>query len=89
MCVITTKVSSLCLKITFKAFNVYGSVQPIFYLFSTAALKAYCAILVRRSNFRHQASPRVTTVEYPAAEGETVGEKSPVILPKCRFTRYI
>jgi len=25
----------------------------------TAAFKAYCAILVRRSNFRHQASPRV------------------------------
>jgi len=24
----------------------------------TAAFKAYCAIWVRRSNFRHQASPR-------------------------------
>jgi hypothetical protein len=31
-------------------------------LFSTThcSLKAYCAILVRRSNFRHQASPRVS-----------------------------
>jgi hypothetical protein len=27
----------------------------------TAAFKAYCAIWVRRSNFRHQASPRVST----------------------------
>ena len=27
----------------------------------TAAFKAYCAILVRRSNFRHQASPREST----------------------------
>jgi hypothetical protein len=26
----------------------------------TAAFKAYCAIWVRRSNFRHQASPRVS-----------------------------
>jgi len=26
----------------------------------TAAFKAYSAILVRRSNFRHQASPRVS-----------------------------
>jgi len=29
----------------------------------TAAFKAYCAILVRRSNFRHQASPRVSPSE--------------------------
>ena len=29
----------------------------------TAAFKAYCAILVRRSNFRHQASPRVSPRE--------------------------
>jgi hypothetical protein len=29
--------------------------------------KAYCAIWVRRSNFRHQASPRVSPrVEHPA-----------------------
>jgi hypothetical protein len=27
----------------------------------TAAFKAYCAIWVRRSNFRHQASPREST----------------------------
>jgi hypothetical protein len=34
-------------------------------LFSTThcSLRAYCAILVRRSNFRHQASPRVSTRE--------------------------
>jgi hypothetical protein len=31
----------------------------------------------------------VTTREHPAAEGGTVGEKCPVILLKCRLTRYI
>jgi hypothetical protein len=45
----------------------------------TAAFKAYCAIWVRRSNFRHQASPRVSPREsIPAAEGGTVGEKCSV-----------
>jgi len=29
----------------------------------TAAFKAYCAICIRRSNFRHQASPRVSPRE--------------------------
>jgi hypothetical protein len=29
----------------------------------TAAFKAYCAIWVRRSNFRHQTSPRVSPLE--------------------------
>ena len=29
----------------------------------TAAFKAYCAIWVRRSYFRHQASPRVSPLE--------------------------
>jgi len=60
----------------------------LFIQLRTAAFKAYCAIWVRRSNFHHQASPRVTTWEHPAAEGGTVGEKCPVILPKCRLTRY-
>jgi len=37
--------------------------KTLFYIFNlrTAAFKAYCAILVRRSNFRHQASPREST----------------------------
>ena len=34
-------------------------------------------------------STRVTTREHPAAEGGTVDEKCPGILPKCRLTRYI
>jgi len=52
--------------------------------------KAYCAIWVRRSNFRPLGvSTHVTTREHLAAEGGTVGEKCPRILPKCRFTRYI
>jgi hypothetical protein len=60
------------------------------YTTTHCSLKAYCAILVRRSNFRHQASLRVSLHEStPAAEGGTVGEKCPVILPKFRITRYI
>jgi hypothetical protein len=34
-------------------------------------------------------SMRITTREHPAAEGGTVGEKSPGILPKYRLQRYI
>jgi len=42
----------------------------------TAAFKAYCAIWVRRSNYRHQASPRVViTREHPAAEGWNFGRE--------------
>ena len=33
--------------------------------------------------------PGVSTREHPAAEGRTVGEKCPGILPKCRLPRYI
>jgi len=33
--------------------------------------------------------PGVSTQEHPAAEGGTVGEKCPGILPKCRLPRYI
>ena len=61
----------------------------IFFQLRTAAFKAYCAIWVRRSNFCHLASPRVTTREHPAAEGGTLGEKCPVILPKCRSTLHL
>jgi len=35
----------------------------IIFTLCTAAFKAYCAICVRRSNFRHQASPRVSPRE--------------------------
>ena len=35
----------------------------IIFNLSTAAFKAYCAIWVKRSNFRHQASPRVSPLE--------------------------
>jgi hypothetical protein len=35
----------------------------IFFQLRTAAFKAYCAILVRCSKFRHQASPRVSPSE--------------------------
>jgi len=51
-----------------------------FFIYTTThcSLKAYCAILVRRSNFRHQASPRVS----PREGTQLWGEKFPVILPK-------
>ena len=52
-------------------------------LFSTYALqpsKAYCAIWVRRSNFRPLGvSTHVTTREHLATKDGTVGEKCPVI----------
>ena len=34
--------------------------RSLFYQLRSAAFKAYCAIWVRRSNFRHQAPPRVS-----------------------------
>jgi len=44
--------------------NLCG-IQNIFIIFKlrTAVFKAYCAIWVRHSNFRHQASPRVSPYE--------------------------
>jgi len=69
-----------------KSCSSCGFLLLFFFQLRTAA---YCAILVRRSNFRHQASPRVTTWEHPVAEHGTVGEKCRVILPKFRFPRYI
>jgi hypothetical protein len=56
-----------------------SSIIIIIFNLRTAAFKTYCAIWVRRSNFRHQASPRVSPREsILAAEGGTVGEKCPV-----------
>jgi len=45
--------------------QVYCEVIWLLLLFSTTHcnLKAYCEILIRRSNFRHQASPRVSPRE--------------------------
>ena len=55
----------------------------------TAALGLLCDL-----SWTFQISPpgvstRITTREHPAAEGETVGEKCPGILPKCRLPRHI
>jgi hypothetical protein len=44
-------------------FSVRMVIIIIFFKLRTAAFKAYCAIWVRRSNFRHQASPRVSPRE--------------------------
>jgi len=42
--------------------STYNCINIIFNL-RTATFKAYCAIWVKRSNFRHQASPRVSPRE--------------------------
>jgi len=44
---------------------LYINSRIIYYYFQlrTTAFKAYCAIWVRRFNFRHQASPRVSPRE--------------------------
>jgi len=59
------------------------------YNYTPQPFKAYCAILDRRSNFRNQASPRVSTREHPAAEGGTAGEKCAVIWPKWRLPHHL
>jgi hypothetical protein len=40
-----------------------SNLRVIIFNLRTAAFKVYCAIWVRRSNFRHQASPRVSPLE--------------------------
>ena len=65
--------------------NVFGYEMFMFiFTYALQAFKAYCAIWVRRSPPGF--STRVTTRQHPAAKGGTVGEKCPVILPKCRLT---
>jgi len=69
--------------------SLLGSRVDYFINYTLQPFKAYCVIWVRHSSFHHQASPRVTTQEHPAAKGGTVGEKCPGILPKCRLPHYI
>jgi hypothetical protein len=40
-----------------------NAVYYYYFQLRTAAFKAYCAILVRRSNIRHQASQRASPAE--------------------------
>jgi len=47
------------------AVNKYINIIIIIFILRTPAFKAYCAIWVRRSNFRHQASPHVSPRERP------------------------
>ena len=63
-----------------------GSVKSLFILLRTAALRLTVRSWLDVPTF---AITRVTTREHPAAEGGTVGEKCPGILPKCRLQRYI
>jgi len=60
------------------------------YYYALQLLKAYCAIWVRHSNFRHQASPRVSPRESTQRRKvELWAGNIRQILPKCWFTRYI
>ena len=68
------------------------SVLWFFFVYTTThrILKAYCSILVRSFQLSLPGvSTLVTMREHPAAEGGTVGEKCPGILPKLRFSPYI
>jgi hypothetical protein len=57
-----TLVQTLFTELLYYVFCIHCVFIIIFNL-RTAAFKAYCAIWVRRSNFRHQASPRVSLRE--------------------------
>jgi hypothetical protein len=46
-------------------------ISIIIFNLRTAAFKAYCAIWVRRSNFRHQASARVSPCDTNPSEGRS------------------
>jgi hypothetical protein len=59
------------------------------YTLRTAALRFVVRSWLDVPTFATRRLMRVTTREHPAAEGGTVDEKYPVILPKCRLTRYI
>jgi hypothetical protein len=74
------------IKRNYLLFNLY-QVMPYVYTTTHCSLKAYCAIVVRRSNFSHQASPRVSPRK--STQRRKVGEKCPDILPKCRRTLFI
>jgi len=70
-------------------FSYVSSWREYVSLLRTAALGLLCDL-----SWSFQLSPpgfstHVTTREHPAAEGGTVGEKCPGILPKCRLRRYI
>jgi hypothetical protein len=57
----------------------------IYFQLHTAAFKGYCTIWVRRFNFRHQASRRVSPRQSTQRRKvELWARKCPVILPKCQ-----
>ena len=58
-------------------------------LLRTAAIGLLCDLSQKFQLSPPGVSTRVTTREHPTAEGGTVGEKCPGILPKCRLLRYI
>jgi len=71
------------------AFTYWNMIIIIIFNYALQLLRLIVQPGLDVSTFCHQASPRITKREHPAAEGGTVGEKCPVILPKCRLTRHI
>ena len=71
------------------AFTYWNMIIIIIFNYALQLLRLIVQSGLDVSTFCHQASPRITKREHPAAEGGTVGEKCPVILPKCRLTRHI
>ena len=72
---------SLCLVTKPNIMFLYYALQPF---------RAYCAIWVRRSVFRHKASPRVSPRESTQRRKvELWARNVRGILPKCRLLRYI
>jgi hypothetical protein len=62
------------------------SVVMFIFSYALQPFKAYCAIWVRRSNFRHQASPREST---QPRKVELYARNVRGVLLKCRIPRYI
>jgi hypothetical protein len=61
-CFICSCLMKNSLKITWRR-SKYVAVFMFIFNYALQSFKAYCAIWVRRSNFRHQASPRVSPCE--------------------------
>ena len=58
-----TKIDRSCEYLIILTLSTEHRMRTVMFHLRTAAFKAYSAILVRRSNFRHQESPRVSPRE--------------------------
>ena len=70
--------------------TAYGLPLCFFFNYALQPFKAYCAIWVRRSNFRHQTSPRASPRESTQRRKvELWARKCPGIVPKCRYLHVV